>query len=103
MTFPNGGQRDEGHPNRQVHRGRYLGGLGERPDGTGVFTHARIGQDDGSEVSVPFSHVPESVPWHNVVMDQEGFNNSWQMNSATPGKYNENPNSGLSSSRRAKT
>lgn len=91
------------HGRNQMLRGRYLGGLNERPDGTGVFTHARIGQDDGSEESVPFAHRPDSVAWDNVVMDQGGFNNSWQMNSATPGKYNENPNKeSADSTRRAK-
>lgn len=87
MTFPNGGQRDEYNPNRQVHRGRYLGGADPRQGaGTDTFSTARLGMADGSEVSVPFIHRPDNIRTafgdREVVMDQEGFNGSWQMNAA---------------------
>lgn len=75
MTFPNGGQRDESNPRRQVAAdsfapprasekpsffGHYAGPAGEAGPND-RYQHAMIDQGGGNMTQVPFVHEPGSV------------------------------------------
>lgn len=86
MTFPNGGQRDEGNPNRQVERpaapawhggfvGTYQGNVG----GTGYFSAEATGGGETDSIGIPWSGGEHSRGQRFAMMPGKNYTPPGQM------------------------